>query len=284
MPDFHVYDLFELSSPIQIVDVGAADNKSTPEPYQFLMDRGIAQVVGFEPDEDACAAFNARSEGTRNRCYPYFVGDGNEATFYSLASPLCSSLYPPNHSVIDMFTGLEGLFREQRRDRVETTRLDDIADLGDVDFLKLDVQGGELDVLKGAPETLRNAMIVFSEVEFVELYEGQPLFGDIDVCLRENGFMFHMFAGAAYRAFRPMVVRGDPDSGLHQMLWGDALFIRDPRLFKNYSKDKLLKLALIMHEMVESYDVVLALLNTVDEQEGTTLSRDYLARFQGQPR
>lgn len=279
MPNFHIYDLLDTSSPIQIVDVGAAPNSSSPEPYRFLVDQGIAQVTGFEPDPSACAELNKHFEGSKNQCFPYFVGDGTNRTFHTLGSPLCSSLYPPNEDVINMFTGLEDYFKEVHRDSVVTTRLDDIAELSSVDFLKLDVQGAELDVLHGGIRTLEDTMLIFTEVEFVELYQGQPLFGDVAAFLRENGFMFHAIVGGAYRAFKPMVIHNDPNQGLKQMLWGDVLFFRDPRSFVDCSTDKLLKLAVIMHEMVESYDVVLSILNTVDKREGSTLSADYLSRF-----
>lgn len=280
MPDFHVYDLFRIDTPIRIVDVGAAPNASSPEPYQFLINQGVAEVTGFEPDETACAALNASFEGTGNRCFPYFIGDGTERIFHTLSSPLCSSLYEPNRVVIDMFTGLEDYFNEVSRDTVSTTRLDDVSGLGGVDFLKLDVQGAELDVLENAiGTTLDDTMFVITEVEFLEMYKNQPLFGDISSFMHRNGFMFHVFVGGAYRAFKPMIVGNDPNRGLKQMLWGDVVFFRDPRLFGDCSTEKLLKLAIVMHEMLESYDVVLTILNAVDRREGSTLSADYLGRF-----
>jgi FkbM family methyltransferase len=70
---------------------------------------------------------------------------------------------------------------------VEQVRLDDMVD-GDIDILKLDLQGYELEALKGAERSLPSTKLILIEVEFVPLYENQPLFGDIDVFLRERGF------------------------------------------------------------------------------------------------
>ena len=86
---------------------------------------------------------------------------------------------------------------------IKTTRLDDVEGLPPIDFLKLDVQGAELDVLRGATQTLENVLVIESEVEFVPLYKDQPLFGEMQVFLRERGFLFHKLLDIAGRSFRP---------------------------------------------------------------------------------
>lgn len=70
---------------------------------------------------------------------------------------------------------------------VEQVRLDDMVD-GEIDILKLDLQGYELEALKGAERSLPSTKLILTEVEFVPLYENQPLFGDLDVFLRGQGF------------------------------------------------------------------------------------------------
>jgi FkbM family methyltransferase len=58
----------------------------------------------------------------------------------------------------------------------------------DIDILKLDLQGYELEALKGTAGVLNKVKLVLVEIEFVPLYENQPLFSDIDIYMRENGF------------------------------------------------------------------------------------------------
>jgi FkbM family methyltransferase len=55
-------------------------------------------------------------------------------------------------------------------------------------FLKLDVQGYEIEALKGAEKLLEKTKVVFSEVCFDYLYEGQPLLGDINDFLSQKGY------------------------------------------------------------------------------------------------
>jgi hypothetical protein len=65
----------------------------------------------------------------------------------------------------------------------------DDAGISAIDVLKLDTQGSELGVLRGARRRLRTARALEVEVEFNPIYQGQPLFGDVDRFLRRRGFL-----------------------------------------------------------------------------------------------
>jgi FkbM family methyltransferase len=70
---------------------------------------------------------------------------------------------------------------------VPMVRLDNVLD-DDIDILKLDLQGYELEALRGCGSLLDSTKIITTEVEFIPLYEGQPLFADIDTFLRSHNF------------------------------------------------------------------------------------------------
>lgn len=57
------------------------------------------------------------------------------------------------------------------------------------DFLSVDVQGLELDTIKGCKENLDNVLGIICEVEFRRLYKGQALFRDTDKFLTKNNFL-----------------------------------------------------------------------------------------------
>lgn len=93
---------------------------------------------------------------------------------------------------------------------VPSIGLDTLCDqlqIQEIDFMYLDMQGGELGMLKGAPNALAGAKVIFTEVLFKELYEGAPLYQEVRAFLEENGFVFQK------------LIRASPN-------WGDALFVR----------------------------------------------------------
>ena len=120
--------------------------------------------------------------------------------------------------------------------RVATDVLDAIlasdAPSTSVDFMKLNVQGGELPVLQGAPVTLRNVLGVQTEVSFVESYVGRPMFSDVDSHLRSQGFEFFDFVAPHYmgRVRSPVTARQMPGLfGLYgQNVEAHVLYLRDP--------------------------------------------------------
>ncbi|MCF8475814.1 MAG: FkbM family methyltransferase [Pseudolabrys sp.] len=87
----------------------------------------------------------------------------------------------------------------------EARSLDSLFSDRDVHFLKLDVEGAEYELLKGAAGKLRTTVLgVRSEVLFAPVYEGAPLFGDLHRVMLDSGFELLNFdyAGAGNKAGR----------------------------------------------------------------------------------
>jgi hypothetical protein len=132
---------------------------------------------------------------------------------------------------------------------VETVSIDQFMrsqGISEIDFMKIDIQGAELDVFSGGVATLSKAVAIVSEVEFVPLYHRQPLFGDVCSLLTGQGFMFHKFLGMAGRTLQPVVLNNNPNFATQHM-WSDAMFIREISGLAGMPTDKLLKLGLLAY-------------------------------------
>ena len=141
--------------------------------------------------------------------------------------------------------------------------------------MKLDVQGAELDVLRGGTSCLANVLVLEAEVEFVPLYKNQPLFGHIQSFLHEHHFLMHKFVDIIGRTLRPMVA-GNPYGTISQVLWADAIFVRDYSQDGLYTDEQLLKAAAILYDTYNSYDLSYYLLRKYDQRRGTAFARTFL--------
>jgi len=261
---------------LKIVDVGAMP-VSGPEPYELLVSAVPCEIVGFEPTPGVCEELN-RTKGPRHKYLPHVVGDGSLRTFHETQSPVNSSLFEPNFAPLEKFHQMAPVFHVIRKSPVQTVRLDDIPETQGVDFLKVDVQGAELLVFSGARERLKDALVIHTEVEFAPLYKNQPLFADVDIFIRSQGFAFHKLSYYG-STFRPLIFYNNANVTVSQLLWGDAVYVRDFMDFESLSPEALLKLAVILHENYKSYDLAAVALGALDQKTGMRLQPEYLRRL-----
>ena len=251
--------------PIHVVDIGATPLYGGPPPYAGLLKSGFARVVGFEPDPEGLAELN-RQKGPHETYLPYVIADGQAHQFKVCRTRDVSSLLEPNHELLSYFHGFPHWCTVERRVPVATRRLDDIAKIENIDFLKIDIQGAELMVFEHAQKRLANCLVIQTEVEFLPMYEGQPLFSEVELFLRRHGFLIHKFDPLKSRAIQPMIVNNDIYAGFSQIFWADAVFVRDFTRLQVLSPEQLLKLALVMHDVYGSHDIVLRALMEYDRR------------------
>jgi len=125
---------------------------------------------------------------------------------------------------------------------------------------------------------LADIMVVHTEVEFVPLYVNQPLFAEVDQALRKNGFLFHRIYHKVLlgRAFKPFIINNEINRPLSQVLWADAIYVKNFMDYDSISAEKLLKLAVIMHDIYDSYDLVHYILQHYDKQTSSKCAEQYL--------
>jgi FkbM family methyltransferase len=175
---------------LTIIDVGARGGLS----WQWAPFKHLITTVLVEPDPAEAAALveKLKGEGLGGvKVIPKGLGARNgTAELNLLRNPECSSILEPNLPWLARFPESER-FTTAKRIPIELSTLDsELAALGvtQCDFLKLDVQGYELEVLAGASAAVRQCLVLEAETSFSEIYKGQPLFAQIDSALRPLGF------------------------------------------------------------------------------------------------
>jgi FkbM family methyltransferase len=245
--------LLGLSRLTHVVDIGANPIEGSP-PYKPLLDAQLCRVTGFEPQATALAELNLK-KGANETYLPYAVGDGREHSLNLCAYSGWTSLFVPSAAALEVFSFFKNNARVVSQVRIQTQRLDDLVEVDHIDLLKIDVQGGELAVFAHGRKKLSNAVVIQTELQFVDLYDGQPSFGQVDQELRAQGFIPHAFAGLKKWPISPLEFAGDPTRPLNQLLEADLVYVRDFIHADGMSSDQLKHLGLIAHSCYNSFDL-----------------------------
>jgi len=97
-----------------------------------------------------------------------------------------SSLLPPDQHIKQI-----SFIKFNEKILVKTISLDQFCrqqEVNLIDFIHMDVQGAELLVLKGAGKFLEKIKVIWLEVAKIALYKDQPLIGDVEQFMYDNGF------------------------------------------------------------------------------------------------
>jgi FkbM family methyltransferase len=253
VPDDEFWKLVRPQRLTDVVDVGANPIDSEPLPYKAMLAARLCRVTGFEPQPEVLLDLQS-NQGPFERYLPYTVGDGGAHTLNICRGSGLTSLFEPNPAVLDIFEVLKAHTQVIDRVPVQAHRLDDITEIAHLDFLKIDIQGGELAVFQGGKAKLSEAVAIQTEISFVPLYQGQPTLGDIDVELRAQGFLPHCFPAIKLWPIAPCV---DPRQPFNQLLEADIVYVRDFTDSDSMSDEQLKHLALIAHYCYRSFDLAL---------------------------
>ena len=282
-------NIMPAANKIHVVDVGANPIDEAP-PYRGLWERGLARVTGFEPQYEAWQKLQAaRRPG--DHYHQTTIGDENKPNkiLNICAAPGMTSTRRVNMDLMQHFpmfdawgyvknvaTGdqrmldavLEILPQPNSPDYEERyleniapgfrSALDDVPRFYDgIDFLKIDVQGAELECFIGGARALESAVFVQTEAMFVEIYDGQPLFADQDQWLREHGFQLHTILQPMVRGVGPIgkLLTGAPFVGVKQAIQADVVYCRPLDRMHNLSETQLLKTAIIAACVYGSFDL-----------------------------
>jgi FkbM family methyltransferase len=169
-----------------VVDIGANRGQFSLAARRWA---SKARVIAFEPLAGPGVLFRKVFEGdSKVILHKAAIGpETGEATMHVSAEDDSSSLLPISAMQERLYPGTGQICTET----IKVGRLADFVAAKEIvppALLKLDVQGFELEALKGCEDLLKGFSQVYSECSFVELYSGQALAHEIIAWLGERGF------------------------------------------------------------------------------------------------
>lgn len=248
---------------LTLMDIGAAGEI---EP-RWKRIEPIINYVGFEPDERSRSMLvEVRNNCLNYKILPFAVWDSvGPVTINLCRTPQVSSHYSPNRSFLDLFPA-SPRFDVVSTASLEAMKLDNLG-LESPDFIKIDIQGGELSALKGGQRLLEDALGLELEVEFLPLYVEQPLFGEICSFLSKSGFEFIDFVNLCRWE------RG-AHNGFGQCVFGDGLFLRSPEavLSNRAIDDRTISKYLAICLTYNRFDLIDRIIHLLPELRATNYS------------
>lgn len=171
---------------LTVIDIGGSHGQFVREALQVFPE---ARIYTFEPIP-ACFAELTELAREHSRIKPrqLAISDSSGSDTFNVSSFSDSSSFQTMRTA-HLEAWPHTALKEQIR--VEKARLDDLFDpatLAQPVFIKIDVQGHELQVIRGARQVIAASQRVMLECNFAELYDGQPSFDQIHQEMRKLGF------------------------------------------------------------------------------------------------
>ncbi|SMX30991.1 FkbM family methyltransferase [Octadecabacter ascidiaceicola] len=253
-----------ISERIQIADIGARKMKKPPV-YQPLLGLDVAELIGFEPEPEAFAVLKANAE-PNTRYIQSAVGKPGPATFYSHTIGSLSSVFKIAPKAAKYLGKMFWVRRPVEEFPIDLVSLDDLDDMPKLDILKMDIQGAELDVMKGGTKTLSDALVIIPEVRFYQMYEGEPSWAELDIEMRKQGFVLHSFQHQKRVPLPNSQRKKLSKKARTQLLDGDAAYIRSLENPSDLTDLQLQKFALAADVVLSAPDLCLFCLDILVER------------------
>lgn len=203
--------------PMIAIDAGVAGGFESM--WEIYGDQ--AHLYGFDPNEvESHKKYRHTYRvalGNRKGAFPFYIAQHDHSSSFFLPAPERCGVFPWESTMAT---------KETRTETIIT--LDDFASKNSirVDYIKLDVEGAELEVLYGARRQLEASVLgISTEVLFRPVRHDAPPFHKIDAYLDDLYFSLYHLKG--YRHFRRTLSVCPYPENRGQMVWAQVLYFRD---------------------------------------------------------
>ena len=252
----------ETETPIQICDIGASPKDKTKFLEELFMSTN-STLIGFEPNNNEFEKLE--KDNPRKKYYNFGIGDGKEKILNICKAVGMSSFLEPDFDYLNNFHGFDKWSQIVSKVEVKTKKLSDISDK--IDFLKIDVQGYESEIINHGKDKIKDCLVIQLETSPTPLYKNEKTLSATILELEKLGFTLHMFNNLNTRSFKPTIVNNNPFTGINHLFQVDCVLIKNLKTIDNYKIESLKKLILILFYSFKSYDLVDYLIRLLDKKD-----------------
>ncbi len=250
--------------PIIVCDIGASPIDQT-EFIEKIINNTFSKLIGFEPNKEEFDKLD--KSDPKKTFYNFAIGDGEEKILNICRAPGMSSFLEPDMEYLSKFHFFDKHSEIIKKEKVKTKKLTAIKE--NIDFLKIDVQGYESEIILHGEDKIKNTLVIQIETSPIPLYKNEKSFSKVISQLEELGFNLHMFNNINTRTFKPMIIDNNIYKGLHHLFQLDCVLIKKFENIKELNQDQLIKLILILYYSFGSYDLVDYLIDIFDKKYNT---------------
>ncbi|MCH9770314.1 MAG: FkbM family methyltransferase, partial [Gammaproteobacteria bacterium] len=256
---------------------------------KFLQD---FHLVFYDADENCIEQIrkSEKSDFGKVTVCPYCIGKQTQSAAFNINfHPTTSSLYDFNPAFKDYTTIANSFYggyqfgeacQTIKKVKLDLLSLEEAlskSQITTMDFLSLDIQGAEYDVLSGSRKLIQeNCVGIQLEVEFVELYKNQKLFPEINQLLDNMGFELIDLNSFGRASPSPVTIGF---RGLEQLLYAEAIYVKKfSKLKKTNNIAKLYKWALfcLINQKIGLCLKALERLAEIDDMQEPTKNPQYI--------
>jgi FkbM family methyltransferase len=168
-----------------VLDIGAAGGETA---RMFASAFPSASIFAFEPIKTTFEKLQSNTKDVGNiSIHNIALGSVKKESSINITGRVTSSSIFPT-SPNEYFDKAEP-FKITSTEQIRIDRLDEVVNSGaQVDLIKMDVQGFELEVLQGGVDTLTRTAFLLLEMQNHQIYQGAPKYYEVDEFLRNHGF------------------------------------------------------------------------------------------------
>ena len=267
-------DYISNNSKIIACDIGASNCDPTPH-IDNLLKNTNSKLYGFEPNKIEFEKLISENKDKKREFFNYAIGNGEEKIFNICEYPGWSSFLEADIDYVKNFHRFELDAVIKDKIKIKTKKLDEIKFESKVDFLKIDVQGLESEIIDCSKDTIKNCLVVELELSPIPLYKKEKRFSYVCKQMEDLKFNLNMFQKINTKTFKPVVLGGSSLNGLHTLIQLDCVFVPSYETINELNSEDLKKLINIMHYSYNSYDFADFLIRLLEKRENVEIVEKY---------